>query len=113
MATLFVLRFTQIAQKDSYTVATASKLLSAPGPGVTSLLPVRSAATYDSDLRCRCSPEEQSLDRSNRVGTGSCSPQPVAGCSDTEASDPSPPPASVGAYPSPCRCHEQCTDCRR
>src|SRR5437868_2253713 len=113
MATLFVLRFTQIAQKDSYTVAIASKLLAAPGPGETSLLPVRSAATCDSDLRCRCSPEAQSLDRSNRVGTGSCSAQPVVGRSDIEASDPNPPPAFVGAYPWPCRCRERCTDCRR
>src|SRR5215212_11202327 len=113
MATLFVLRFTQIAQKDSYTVSIASKRPSAPGRGETSPRRVRSVAACDSDLRCRCSPEGQSLDRSNRVGTDSYSPQPVAGCSDTEASDPNPPPASVGAYPSPCRCHEQCTDCRR
>src|SRR5215213_5869006 len=113
MATLFVHRFTQIAQQDSYTVAIASKLLSAPGPGETSPRRVRSVAACDSDLRCRCSPEAQSWDRSNLIGTGSYSPQPVAGCSDTEASDPNPPPASVGAYPSPCRCREQCTDYRR
>src|SRR5215208_1210238 len=113
MATLFVLRFTPIAQKDAYTVASASKLLFALGPGETSPRRVRSVAACDSDLRCRCSPEAQSLDRSNRVGTGSYSPQPVVGCSDRAASDPNPPPASVGADPSPCRCHEQCTDCRR
>src|SRR5215213_1563648 len=113
MATLFVLRFTPIAQKDSYTVAIASKLLSAPGPGETSPPRVRSVAACDSDLRCRCSPEAQSLDRSNRVGTGSYSPQPVVGCSDTEASDPNPPPTFVGAFLWPCRCRERCTDCRR
>src|SRR5829696_8385305 len=95
------------------TVASVVTLPSPPGPKETWLRRGRSAATCDSDLRCRYSLEAISLDHSNRVGTGSYSPPLIAGCSDTAASNPNPPRAFAGAFLSPYRCHEQCIGCKR
>src|SRR6185295_3296150 len=94
---------TMLSPTAVYIAATGVGLTFPPAPADTWLHPDRSAATFDSVLRCRYNPLAGSWDHSNQAGKGSCFLRQASECIDTAASALIQPLASAGAYPAPCR----------